>query len=153
MNNLQMNQSSCIASHTRQKQKRGEVVFNAKISRITDGKWKKGLSVTVTWTRHYYSATKNIKNDLRVTSNMSFTWLLLSKHGSIMMHEKSQSSYQPGLNLASHICRTVALLFPKPHQMKCEWKWVRNVTIAWPRAYYNPEDQPLSQIILYLYFA
>ena len=150
--NVQMDQSSCLASHNRQKPKRGEDVFNAKIARITDGKWKKGLSVMVTWTRHYYSTTKNIKNDLHVTSNMPFTRLLLSKHGSIMMHEKSQSSYQPGLNLASQICRTVALLFPKPHQMKCEWKWVWNVTIAWPRAYYNPEDQPLSQIILYLYF-
>ena len=43
MNNLLMNQSSYIASHTRQKPKRGEDVFNAKIARITDGNRESGL--------------------------------------------------------------------------------------------------------------
>ena len=97
-----MNQSSCIASHTRQKQKRGEVVFNAKISRITDGKWKKGLSVTVTWTRHYYSTTRT-SNMVTCHIQHAFILILLWKHGSIMFHEISQSSYRPGFNLASHI--------------------------------------------------
>ena len=92
-------ESSCPGSHTRQKPKRGEDLFNAKIARI---KWKKGLSVTCGYlNQELLQYNPEHQAWSCVTFNMSFTLLLLWKRGSVMMHGISQSLYQPGLNLAS----------------------------------------------------
>ena len=103
-------ESSYRASHTRQKPKRGEDVFNAKIARI---KWKKGLSVTCSYLNQallQYNPEHQTRS--RVTFNVSFTRLLLWKHGSIMMHEISQTRPQLG-------------------QRKGKWVW--NVGYPWSR--------------------
>ena len=145
-----MDQSSCLASHSRQKPKRGEDVFNAKIAQITDGKWKKGLSVTVTWTRRYYSTTQNIKNShVSHPTCPSYGYCCENMAQSCCLKYHKVHIDQASIWPATY--EEIALLLPEPHQMRYEWKWVWNVTIAWPRAHYNPEYQPLSHITLYLY--